>query len=438
MIKNMIEHFVINGGNPLRGEVDIRGAKNASTKMMVASLLTDEPCTLENVPTSADTDITKELLENVGSEVRWDAANHRCVLETKKVTNALVPKLSRRNRIPILAIGPLLHRAGQAEVPVEGGCPIGHRPINFHIEALRKMGAVVERREHSYYAQARVLHGADMALSYPSVGATETLLLTGVRAHGRTTIHNAAIEPEVLNLIIMLRDMGADIHVDEEKRFIEIRGVEKLHGTNGRVMPDRNEIISFAVAALATDGDVFIRNIEDSYLQMFLQKIQSIGGSFERERGGIRFFGKRPYHPTSIMTAPYPGFMTDWQEPFCVLLTQAGGESIIHETVYDDRFGYVADLARMGADIHVSNKCLGGESCRFEEKGFHHSAVVTGVTPLRGAEIDVTVIRAGMAYIIAALGATGESVITGIDKLDRGYERIDERLRELGANIKRV
>lgn len=431
------EKFLIRGGRALEGEVLIRGSKNAAPKMMVASLLTDEPCFIENIPISAEIDITKELCEDIGSEVVFPE-DHICRIETREVKTSLVPELSRKNRIPILALGPLLHRSGSAEVPVLGGCPIGHRPINLHIEALNKMGVRVERRERSYFAEAREIRGAQIEFPFPSVGATESVILTGVLAHGKTIIKNAAVEPEILNLIGMLKAMGARIEVRVESRVIQIEGVKKLHGARIRVMPDRTEAVSFAVAALATRGNVFLQSVEEEPLRAFLIKVREAGGKFEAKNKGIRFWGEGSYLASFIETSPHPGFMTDWASPFCVLLTQARGQSIIHETVYEDRFGYTKDLGRMGARVEVSDECPGEQRCRFFGKTFNHSARITGPTKLKGTEITMTDIRAGMAHIIAALIAEGESVITGVEHVDRGYERIDERLRALGADIKRV
>ncbi|MDP3772234.1 MAG: UDP-N-acetylglucosamine 1-carboxyvinyltransferase [bacterium] len=428
--------FIIRGGRQLEGETVVYGSKNAATKMMVASLLTREPCVLENIPLSGETDITRELCERIGSRMSG-AEGSRWEISTPEIATSVVPELSRKNRIPILALGPLLHRKGFAEVPVLGGCPIGHRPINFHLEALNRMGVRIERRAHSYYAEAEEIHGADLVFPFPSVGATESVLLTGVLAKGTTTIHNAATEPEIMNLIGMLRAMGADIRADEVRREIEIYGVERLGGVSARVMPDRNEVVSFATAALATDGDIFIRDASANGMQAFFEAVCALGGTCEVREDGVRFFGRRPYRRMTIQTAPHPGFMTDWQQPFCVLLTQAEGASIIHETVYDDRFGYVKDLCHMGANITVTDECLGGERCRFDGATYNHSARITGPTKLSGAAITVPDLRAGMAHMIAALAAEGESVISGIGHIDRGYAKLDERLRALGADIMR-
>ena len=433
----MEQKFLIKGRRALAGVIEIRGAKNAASKLMIASLLTDEPCVLENVPLSSEIEVTKELCESVGSKVAL-SDDHTAHIATPEITTSLVPELSRKNRIPILAFGPLLHRKGFAEVPVMGGCYLGHRPINFHIEALNKMGVRVERREASYYAEAERIHGSVIDLPYPSVGATENVLLTAVLAQGTTHITNAAMEPEIVNLIEMLTAMGADITLDHEARTIRVEGVPKLKGVRVRVIPDRNEIVSFAVAALATDGKIMIRGVENTVLDTFLACARAIGGIAVEKSDGIEFSGRRPYKPTIIETGPHPAFMTDWQQPFCILLTQADGESIIHETVYDDRFAYTKDLRRMGADIEVSDECLGRSPCRFHGATFNHSVRVRGATPLRGTEITMTDLCAGMAHMIAALSATGESLISGIEHVDRGYEKIDERLRSLGADIERV
>ncbi len=429
--------LTVRGGRPLGGEVAIYGSKNAATKLMIASLLSDEPSVLRGMPFSADVDITRELCERIGSRVVL-APDRTCRIETPEVLHPLVPELSRKNRIPILALGPLLHRKGVAEVPVLGGCPIGHRPVNFHLAALQKMGAVIERRDRSYFARADELRGADISFEYPSVGATENVLLAATLARGTTRIENAAVEPEILNLIEMLRRMGARIDAATERRTIVVEGVRRLGGAEIDVIPDRNEIVSFAAAALATDGDVFMPGVGTEHLGAFLDAVGRAGGRVAATEAGVRFSGERPYRPIEIATGPHPGFMTDWQQPFCVLLTQADGTSIIHETVYEDRLGYTNDLRRMGAAIEVGTECAGTEPCRFSGFGYAHTARIAGPAKLRGSEIAITDIRAGMAHLVAALAAEGASTIRGVEHLDRGYEKIDERLRKLGADIERV
>ncbi len=431
------ERFVIRGGRALAGEVSVFGSKNAATKAMIASLLTDEPCTIANIPRSQEVAITTELCERIGSNVAH-GLDHFCSIETPEVRVTSVLGLSRRNRIPILAIGPLLHRRGEAEVPFLGGDPIGHRPIDFHLEALSRMGAKIERRADSYYAKAARVRGAEISFPFPSVGATESVLLTAVLAEGDTLIENAAVEPEVLNLIVMLTAMGALISCDADRRRIEIRGVVRLSGVRHRVIPDRNEAVSFAAAALATGGDVLVRDADISHLGAFLDVLQELGGGVRQEQEGLRFIGAPAWRNTVIRTAPHPGFMTDWQQPLSILLTKAEGASIIHETVYEDRLGYLKDLARMDARVTVSDECLENSPCRFAGRTFNHSARIEGPSRLKGAEIAITDIRAGMAHIIAALAAEGESVISGVEHIDRGYERLDDRLRALGADIQRI
>lgn len=431
------ETFVIRGGTALHGEIAIHGSKNAATKVLVATLLTAEPCVIDNVPFSDDVGITRELCERIGSSVVC-GDDHSCTIATSEIRETSVLRLSRRNRIPILAMGPLLARRGEAEVPFLGGDPIGHRPIDFHLEALTRMGAVIERRAHSYFATTRRLTGADIRFPFPSVGATESVLLAAVLADGVTRIENAAMEPEVQNLIGMLTAMGARIAYEPAARYLEITGVTRLSGARHRVIPDRNEIVSFAIAALATGGDLVLRGAEAVPLAAFAEALDQMGGRITEEEGGLRVAPGGAWRSISVETAPHPGFMTDWQQPLAVLLTQARGTSILHETVYEDRLGYLKDLGRMGARVAVSDECPEGRPCRFASRTFNHTARITGPAALRGVATTITDIRAGMAHVIAALSAAGESVISGVSHIDRGYEKLDERLRALGANIRRI
>ncbi len=429
--------FVIKGGNKLAGEIKLAGAKNAATKMLIASLLTDEPCVLENFPDIGDAKITEELCRSVGSDIRHDGSS--LTIHTPKIVNSKVVSLTRRNRIPILALAPLLARAGEAEVRVLGGDQIGARPVDIHIASLTKMGAKIEILADRFSATAPDgLHGAEIELRYPSVGATENTILAAVLAKGRTIIRNAAIEPEISDLIKMLQNMGAIISVGTD-RAIMIDGVEKLRGVHHQIMPDRNEAVSFACLAVATDGKVLVRGAQQDVLSTFLNVLRKIGGEYSVTDDGIEFWRAipGPLRPIMLETGTHPGFMTDWQQPTAVLLTQAEGVSTIHETVYEDRFGYAQDLNLMGANIKVQAKCLGESVCRFSGKTFQHSAEITGPSKLHGANLAVRDLRSGIAHVIAALTADGESMIDGIEELDRGYENLDERLRKLGANISR-
>ena len=427
--------FIINGGRKLTGEIVLSGAKNAATKMMVASLLTDEMCILENCPKIGDVEITGELCREVGSKIEWQGNTLK--IHTPKIINTKVLSLSRKNRIPILALGPLLNKAGEAQIPLLGGDKIGPRPVNMHIEALRAMGADISNDDHHFFARApNGLHGANIKLHYPSVMATENIIIAACLAHGRTVIENAAKEPEILDLISGLQKMGAIIEVAAHRKII-VDGVKELHGLRHRILPDRNEAVSFAALAIASYGDILVKDARQNHLLTFLSALRRIGADYEVRDSGIRFFNSNGLKAAEIETDPHPGFMTDWQQPFAVLLTQAQGDSIIHETVYEDRFDYAHDLNLMGANIKVFTKCLGELQCRFNGKNHNHSALISGPTPLHGNHIKVKDLRAGIAHIIAALVAKGETVIGGVEEIDRGYERIDERLRALGAEIKR-
>lgn len=428
--------FIVNGGKKLEGEIQLSGAKNAANKMMIAALLTDEPCILENCPSIGEIDITAELCEKVGSKISRDGK----VLEIKtpEIKNTEVHSLSRRNRLPILALGALLARVREARVPFVGGDKIGPRPVDIHINALQAMGATIIHDKDHYIATAKGgLKGAKITLPYPSVMATENTIIAASLAKGRTVIEGAALEPEIMDLVKMLQKMGAIIELGVDRK-IYIDGVEKLSGVRHSILPDRNEAVSFAVLAVATDGDIFVKDAKQDHLITFLNALRKVGGEYEIKENGIRFFRNNNLKSIEIETDTHPGFMTDWQQVFTILLTQASGISIIHETVYEDRFNYIKDLNAMGADIKLFTKCLGELSCRFNESNYNHSAVISGPTTLKGTKLSVRDLRAGIAHIVAALVAEGRSTIDGIEEIDRGYEKIEERLQELGADIKRV
>ncbi|MEK7193832.1 MAG: UDP-N-acetylglucosamine 1-carboxyvinyltransferase [Patescibacteria group bacterium] len=428
--------FIINGGKPLNGEIMVQGSKNAATKMMVASLLTDEECILENFPQIGDTEITAELCRSIGSKI--DVREGTARIKTRNIKNPVAVSFTRRNRIPILTLGPLLARAGKAEVPVLGGDKIGPRPVDLHLDALRALGAEINILEDRFRASASAgLKGAKIQFKFPSVGATENVILAAVLAKGKTTIKNAATEPEVIDLIKMLQKMGAIIGLGAN-RIIYIEGVKKLKGVVHKILPDRNEAVSFACLSVGTNGKIKIKNAVQEHLITFLNALRRIGGEYQVEADGITFWGERALEASELETDTHPGFMTDWQQPFAVLLTQAEGVSVIHETIYEDRFGYAEDLNLMGANIKVFSKCLGELPCRFNGQNHNHSAVISGPTLLKDAKLKVRDLRSGITHIIAALIAQGESVVEGIEEIDRGYEKIDERLRKLGANIKRL
>jgi len=430
--------FLVRGGKPLNGEVKVSGAKNAASKMMVASLLTSEPCAFGNFPDIGETQITAELCRTIGSGV---SISHGTVkIHTPEIKSSRVLQLSRRNRIPILALGPLLVRSGEAEVPILGGDKIGPRPVDLHIKALEALGAEIQVTQASYKAAApNGLRGALIKLDFPSVGATENAILASVLAKGRTVIMNAALEPEIVDLIKMLQKMGAIIEFGSD-RDIYIDGVSKLCGVNHDVLPDRNEAVSFACLAIATGGKILVRDAIQEHLITFLNTVRRLGAEYEVVEEGIIF--SRPnlhLRPLTIETGSHPGFMTDWQQPLAVVLTQAEGDSVIHETIYEDRFGYSGDLNSIGAKIEVLTDCPSESWCRFVGKKLGHVAIIHGPTKLRGGgRFQIRDLRSGIVDVIAALTADGESEIDGMEEIDRGYENIDERLRGLGAKIERV
>jgi UDP-N-acetylglucosamine 1-carboxyvinyltransferase len=437
----MADMLYVDGGNPLHGEITVRGAKNFVSKAMVAALLGEGPSELRNVPKIRDVQVVSELLELHGVRVGYSAEAGVVELDPRHVQTPMVAgidTLAGASRIPILFCGPLLHRLGEAFIPDLGGCRIGGRPIDFHLEILRQFGAVVDKRENGVHLSAPgPLLGTKIALPYPSVGATEQLLLTAVRAEGITELSNAAIEPEILDLINVLQKMGAIISVDTD-RVIRIEGVERLDGFSHVALSDRIEAASWACAALATGGDVTVRGATQPEMMTFLNTFRKVGGSFDVLDDGIRF-----WHPGGqlrsivIETDVHPGFMTDWQQPLVVALTQATGLSIVHETVYENRFGFTDALRQMGATIQVYKECLGGLPCRFGQRNFHHSAVISGPTPLTAADIEVPDLRGGFSHLIAALAAHGRSTVRGIDLIDRGYENFQDKLVSLGADVER-
>ncbi len=430
-----MSRFLIKGGTPLRGEVKIAGSKNAATTLMVASLLTSEPCLFTNFPQIGDASITEELCGQIGSDIR--KKEDVVTIETKEIKANIVPQLSRQNRIPILALGPLLARTGEAEVPFLGGDKIGHRPVDLHLNALRALGAEIEIRESSFHAKApNGLHGAEIVFPFPSVGATENALLASVLAKGKTILKNVAVEPEIIDLIKMLQNMGAIIEFDTD-RTLRVDGVEKLRGVHHHILPDRNEAVSFACLAIATGGNIMARGAMQEHLISFLNVVRRAGADYLVSEDGIEFSGKNALKAVSIETAPHPAFMTDWQQPLAVLLTQAEGNSEIHETIYENRFGYAEDLNSMGAKIDIFEDCGENSKCRFDGKGYKHRIVIHGKTPLHAGKLRVRDLRSGMAHIIAGLVADGTTEIEGAEEIDRGYEFIDDRLRDLGADISR-
>ena len=428
-----METLRIHGGAKLRGSVEVSGSKNAATKMMIAALLTEEPVVLHNCPQIGDVEITAEICEAVGAQVERSGSS--LTVTAKEISSTRVRELSRGNRLSVLALSPLLHRVGHAEVPVVGGDLIGPRPVNWHLEGLRQMGAQISEEPGVYIAKAGKLRGTTVRMPYPSVGATENIILAAVLAKGRTVIYNAAIEPEVIDLIKLLQQMGAIIELGAN-RTIFIDGVRKLFGVEYTVMPDRLEAASWAMMAIATDGEVTVHGARQDDLITFLNTLRRVRAVYRISGDGMCFSrGPGSLRGTQIETDTHPGFATDWQQPLGVLMTQCEGRSVIHETVYEDRFGYMESLLAMGANVRVETKCIGGLKCRFAKQDHRHSAVIEGPSQLHGHRLIIPDIRAGMAHVIAALVAQGESELTGVEHLMRGYEHLLDKLKAVGANF---
>jgi UDP-N-acetylglucosamine 1-carboxyvinyltransferase len=425
--------WLIEPSGPLRGEVAVHGSKNAVTKHMVAAILGSGPSTIANVPDVGDVEITTRILEAIGATVERNG-DTLTVAPPDEVTPSVPLSFSGLNRIPVLLLGPLLHLAGEAWVPRVGGDRIGSRPVDFHVESLRAFGAEVTVTDEGIQARCAKLRGAIIELPYPSVGATESALLTGALAEGKTVIRNAATEPEVLELAFFLQRMGARIELAPERRIV-IEGVPGLRGASTRLQGDRNEAFSYLVAGLLTGGQVRVVGCSQDRLVTAITTLLRMGATVEVDDLGMTASAPDGLRAAAVQTDVHPGFMTDWQTPLMVLFTQAEGMSVLHETVYEDRFVYVPALQAMGGEIELFSSCLGGPACRFHDTSNLHSAVVRGVSKLRGAEVDIPDVRAGFSSVIAAAAAQGRSTLRGVHHLERGYHRPAEQLRSLGMDL---
>ena len=429
--------LAIRGGRPLVGRVEVKGAKNLATKAMVAALLGETESVLRDVPDISDVQVVRSLLEVHGVTID-DDGDGVLRLDPSGAVSAHMEEIDAHagaSRIPILFCGPLLHLLGQAFIPDLGGCRIGDRPIDFHLDALRAFGATVDKLPSGIRLSApNGLHGADITLPYPSVGATEQVLLTAVRAKGTTELRGAAIEPEIMDLIAVLQKMGAIISY-EPNRVIFIEGVDSLRGYDHRCIFDRNEAASWACAALATDGDIFVGGAKQPEMLTFLNVFRKAGGDFDIREDGIRFRRGGDVKPVVVETDVHPGFMTDWQQPLIVALTQAQGTSTVHETVYENRLGFTQALNKMGADIVVHPEGIASPDRRVARRALEQAAVVNGPTPLHGADVVVPDLRGGYSYVIAALAAEGESRVRGVEIIRRGYEKVLDKLTALGADF---
>ncbi len=428
-----MEYFLIRGGKRLSGSVPLSGSKNLASKLMIASLLTSEVCELRNVPDIGENQLAERLVELAGARV--ERSGQTIQVWADSVTQSDV-QAAPKNRLPVLVVAPLLFRLGRATVPEPGGDRIGSRPINFHTDILRRLGAQVRAESGLYHVTADRLHGAELALPYPSVGATETALLASVWADGQSVIRGAAVEPEVLELIKYLQAMGAHIAHTGEREFT-VHGVRTFHGAIQRVIPDRIEAVSYVCLALATGGSIELTKATGVDIDTFSTFVDNIGGRREKGKDTLKFWVNQPLRAGQVVTGVHPGFMTDWQQPTTVMLLTAHGHSTVKETVHERRFGYIDELNRMGAAIRVESVASQPQRNHFELHATTQIAHINGPRQLHGQALTMPDLRAGMAYISAALVASGQSSVFGIDQVDRGYDRIIEKLHSLGAEIER-
>nr|MEA2798675.1 UDP-N-acetylglucosamine 1-carboxyvinyltransferase [Phenylobacterium sp.] len=421
-----MDRIAITGGARLQGEIPISGAKNSAIKLMAASLLTEEPLRLTNMPRLADTRFLGKLLQRLGTEVVESNGEDgpETLLRTREIVSAIAPyDLVRQMRASFNVLGPLLARTGQAKVSLPGGCTIGARPVDLHLKALEALGARIDLHEGYVYAQApRGLRGGQIDFPFNSVGATEHAMLAAVLAKGETVITNAACEPEMVDLADCLNAMGAKVS-GAGTSVIRIQGVSRLHGATHAVMPDRIETGTYAVAAAMAGGEVRLTRTRCDFIQALIDKMVEAGVEVTPHNDGLTV--KRNgalLKAVEIETGVYPGFATDLQAQFMALMTLADGESVIKETIFENRFMHAPELARLGADIAVQ----GGE------------ARVRGVASLEGAQVMATDLRASVSLVIAGLAARGETMVNRVYHLDRGFERLEEKLGACGAQIRRI
>jgi UDP-N-acetylglucosamine 1-carboxyvinyltransferase len=416
-----MNQFIINGGRKLKGTIEIKGAKNDALVIFAASLLTSQPVTVSNVPEIEDTKHLLELIKKLGCEVeRLKYGEYRISSDNLR-SYYMDPEIAKKIRASILLTAPLLSRFGKVKFPHPGGCVIGERPIDQFLNGYKNMGAKVYSKGNLYEITTPGLKGAEFIFNNITVTGTESLIMAAVLAKGKTVLKNCACEPEVKSLADFLNSCGAKI-TGAGTSFVTINGVAKLQGGNHRTIPDRVEAGSFAILAAATNGNIVIKNCEPEHLDSLLDSLKKVGVVFRVDKNSIEVIPSQ-LKSTNIKTHEYPGFPTDLQAPFCVLLTQSKGSGLVHETIYEGRLTWTEELKRMGADIHTYDP---------------HRIEIKGPTKLRGREIESPDIRAGMAYLIAALCANGSSTINNVYQIDRGYEKIEERLKKIGADIKRV
>ncbi|GAA2880409.1 UDP-N-acetylglucosamine 1-carboxyvinyltransferase [Nonomuraea rubra] len=406
------------------------------SKHMVAAMMGNGESSIHNAPEVGEVGITAEMLRALGIHVEISRTEIR-IEKGAEIEPRVPDAFTGLNRIPILMLGPLLHLAGEAFVPLVGGDPIGRRPVNFHVDALRAMGAEVQVGDAGIYAKAKRLNGTRIELPYPSVGATETVLMSAVLADGKTVLKNAATEPEVVELALFLQRMGARIELSPDRRIV-IEGVERLRGAQTWLTGDRIEAFSYLAAGLVTQGEVRVHGCPQDRLVTAITTLARMGAQFDiNDEYLCATAPPEGLRAAAVQTDTHPGFMTDWQTPLMVLFTQSQGMSVLHETVFENRLVYVPALQKMGCEIEVFDQCLGGPACRYHDTNARHSAVVRGVSRLKGADVTLPDIRAGFSAVLAAAVADGPSTLRGVHHIERGYHRPFEQFVSLGLNITR-
>lgn len=417
-----MDKLIVTGGNTISGEVTISGAKNAVLPIIIGALLAEDITVLHDVPNISDVRTIKEILETLGAQITFE--NHVMTIDCRSVDKFTAPyDYIQKMRASVQIMGPLLARFGQAKISMPGGCAIGTRPIDLHLKGLEALGARIQINHGDMDAvvPAGKLQGNRIYLDFPSVGATEHIMMAAVTANGVTVIENAAEEPEIVDLANFLNSMGANVR-GAGTNVIKIEGVEALHGTTYTIIPDRIEAGSYMVAAAITGGDLLVKNVIVDHVKPLIAKLEECGVEIREEGNHLRVKGNLPIRATDIKTMPHPGFPTDMQAQFMALMTVADGTSVVTETVFENRFMHADELRRMGANIKTDGR----------------NAIVEGVKQLTGCKVKATDLRAGAALIIAALVAEGQTEITGLHYIDRGYEDLIHKFQTIGANIVRI
>lgn len=444
-----MQKLIINGGKRLVGRISVSGAKNVALKALVAACLTNEKVIIKNIPLISDFMVMVNIIRELGGRVTVN--DHVAKIQVKKFKKEKISlDEGAKIRTSAMFLAPLLARTGAAIIPNPGGCRIGARPIDRTIKGIKALGVSAKYNSSDGYfylkkdkasesKRKKVIHRFDKSTHT----GTETMILASALFNGETVLQNAAEEPEIDELITLLTQMGAKI-VRSGKREITISGVEKLNGATFTIDPDRNEVATFAIAAIVTKGDIFILNAHNVELDAFTDYLENSGAGVEKTKNGIRFYYKGKLKSSDVTTSFYPGFMTDWQGPWAILMTQAHGTSIIHETVYESRFGYVKELKKMGANITFFNPEVEDPEKVYnfnladKVPDYYHAIMIKGPDILHNAVMEISDLRAGATLVLGALIPCGESVIFGVEHLDRGYEKFEERLNSLGATVRRV